>query len=196
MSDKLLISVYVSLFAAFICCGSFLSVPLTLPGGVPISIQNMLAILAGSALGSFYGFFSVLIFIFLGIIGVPVFTGMQSGITILQGPTGGYLIGYAVASLFVGLILGRPKYKEINCKYKYYILYFTILLIGYALIYFIGVLRFKHITFDKSQNINIKVLLSITVLPYLPFDILKLLLSVPLTKILRKNLYRYIQNEI
>ena len=53
-----------------------------------------------------------------------------------------------------------------------------------------------HITFDKSQNINIKALLSITVLPFLPFDILKLLLSVPLTKILRKNLYRYIQNEI
>ena len=64
-------AVYLSLFSAFICVGAFIQIPL--PIGVPVVIQDMMAILAGFLLGPIYGSLSVLVFLILGSIGLPVF---------------------------------------------------------------------------------------------------------------------------
>ena len=67
-SRKLIFS---ALFAALISVGCIIAIPL--PGGVPVTVQNMFCVLAGGILGTFYGAVSVLIWLILGAVGIPVF---------------------------------------------------------------------------------------------------------------------------
>lgn len=92
-----------SLFAALICSGCFIHVPL--PGGVPIALQDMLAMLSGLLLGPFFGSLAVLIFLLLGAVGLPVFTGKAGLHVLLNGPTSGFLWGYLAAAFVGGLLL-------------------------------------------------------------------------------------------
>ncbi|MBR5017679.1 MAG: biotin transporter BioY, partial [Spirochaetia bacterium] len=95
--------VLTALFASLISAGCFIQIPL--PGGVPVAIQDMLAMLSGMILGPLYGASAVLIFLVLGCIGLPVFTGKAGVQVILAGPTGGFLIGYLLGALAAGLVL-------------------------------------------------------------------------------------------
>ena len=104
----------VALFAAFTSAGCFIQIPLA--GGIPIVIQDMMAMLSGLILGPIYGTLSVFIFLVLGSIGLPVFSGKGGFDKILNGPTGGFLIGYMIAALAGGLIVHffvKNPYKTI-----------------------------------------------------------------------------------
>ncbi len=78
---------------------------------VPLATQNSIAIMLGLFLGGRKGFYATMGFLFYGICGLPVFTSGGSGILWLMGPTGGYLIGYLVASFAVGKISSHLKNK-------------------------------------------------------------------------------------
>ena len=86
-----------------ICAGCFIHVPL--PGGVPIALQDMLAMLSGLLLGPFFGSLAVLIFLLLGAVGLPVFTGKAGVHVLVAGPTSGFLWGYLAAAFVGGTIL-------------------------------------------------------------------------------------------
>ena len=103
MNSKLKGLVLSALFAALISAGSFLIIPL--PGGIPIVLQDMMAMLSGLILGPVYGAIAVAVFLVLGSIGLPVFSGKAGLHVITAGPTGGFLIGYMVAAFFGGLFL-------------------------------------------------------------------------------------------
>jgi biotin transport system substrate-specific component len=96
-----------ALFAAIICAGAFVSVPL--PGLVPIAIQNMFSVLAGLVLGPLWGMLSVALYMAAGAVGAPVFAGAQGGFVVFASPPGGYLWGYLIAAGLAGLIAGSPK---------------------------------------------------------------------------------------
>jgi biotin transport system substrate-specific component len=74
---------------------------------VPITGQTFGVLLAGVLLGQWWGGISMLLYVALGIAGVPLFTGWGSGIAWIAGPTGGYLVGFVLAALFVGFITDR-----------------------------------------------------------------------------------------
>jgi biotin transport system substrate-specific component len=74
---------------------------------VPITGQTFGVLLAGVLLGQWWGGISMLLYVALGIAGVPLFTGWGSGIAWLAGPTGGYLVGFVLAALFIGFITDR-----------------------------------------------------------------------------------------
>ncbi len=79
-----------------------------LPGNpVPVSLQVFAVLLCGMALGSRLGFLSQLSYLAAGVAGLPVFAGFKGGWFVLAGPTGGYLVGFAVAALVVGWIVDR-----------------------------------------------------------------------------------------
>ena len=86
------------LMAALTSVGGIIRIPMV---PVPITMQSLFVILSGSLIGPFWGSLSMLIYIFLGLIGLPVFAG-GSGIGIILSPTFGYLLGFPVASYFVG----------------------------------------------------------------------------------------------
>jgi biotin transport system substrate-specific component len=97
-------TVFVSLFAALMAVGAYLSVPI---GPVPIVLQNMFVFLAGLLLGSRAGLASVGLYLLAGACGLPVFAGGTGGIVRFAGPTGGFLLGYLPVVFLVGLASER-----------------------------------------------------------------------------------------
>ena len=87
------------LFIALIAIGSYFVIPM-IP--VPITLQTLFVLLCGCIMKR-YALIAVLLYVILGIIGLPVFHQFTSGPGILLGPTGGYLIGFILAALIVGL---------------------------------------------------------------------------------------------
>ena len=91
-----------ALFVAVIAICSWISVPV--PGtAVPINLGTFGVIMTGYVLGKKNGVISVIIFLLLGAIGLPVFHGFTGGIGILMGPTGGFLIGYIALAFCAGM---------------------------------------------------------------------------------------------
>ena len=83
----------VSLFAALTAVGAFISIPL---GAVPITLQLLFTLLSGILLRENLGALSQIVYISLGLIGLPIFAGGKGGIGILLSPTFGFLIGYII----------------------------------------------------------------------------------------------------
>lgn len=98
--DIALIAVFAALLAAF---AMMPPVPVG-PAGVPITLQTFAVALCGLVLGPWRGGAAVLLYVVLGLLGLPIFSGMNGGIGILAGPSAGYIISftlYAVAAGFV-----------------------------------------------------------------------------------------------
>jgi biotin transport system substrate-specific component len=92
-----------ALFAALIASGGILALQLPI-STVPFTLQTMFVIMSGLFLGPRYAPFSVLIYLTMGAIGLPVFSKGGAGVGILLGPTGGYLLGFIVTAWLIGLL--------------------------------------------------------------------------------------------
>lgn len=106
MGQSLRMTVYACALAALMVVGSYLQIPI---GPVPIVLANLFVLLAGLLLGSRWGAASVALYLFLGLIGLPVYAGGAAGPAALFGPTGGYLFGYLAAAFLTGLISERRQ---------------------------------------------------------------------------------------
>ena len=71
---------------------------------VPITLQTFVVLLAGISLGAMWGGASQLLYILCGAFGVPLFSGMEGGLSVLWGPRGGYLLGFILTAFVVGRI--------------------------------------------------------------------------------------------
>jgi len=100
--------VLIAAFTALIIVGAIFSFPAPWNPVVPFTLATLFAVLAGLMLGPWRGFAAVGLYLFLGILGLPVFAGASGGIQILAGPTGGFLVGYALAAISAGL-LAAPR---------------------------------------------------------------------------------------
>lgn len=97
--QKTLDMVYIAIFAVIIAVCSWISVPMV----VPFTLQTF-GVFAPSACSAVKGTLSVLIYVLLGAVGVPVFAGFSSGIGTLFGVTGGYIMGFIFTALIYWLI--------------------------------------------------------------------------------------------
>jgi biotin transport system substrate-specific component len=88
-------------FALLTALGAFVRIPLPF-SPVPITLQTFFVLLSGALLGGTLGPSSQLLYLLLGLAGLPIFTGAGSGLLYLCGPTSGYLFGFVLASLFIG----------------------------------------------------------------------------------------------
>lgn len=95
---------YVALFTALIAAGAFVAIPL---GPVPFTLQPLFVLLAGLMLGARLGALSVVAYLVLGLM-APVFAGGTSGLGVLLGPTGGYLLGFVLGAMVAGWV-GRSR---------------------------------------------------------------------------------------
>lgn len=103
-NEQLKMLIVTALFAAVIGILAQITIPLPL---VPITGQTLAIGLAATILGKRYGTLSVLVYIMLGIIGVPVFSMMESGLGVVFGPTGGYIVGFIPAAFIIGWYMER-----------------------------------------------------------------------------------------
>lgn len=90
--------VYIGLFAALIAVCAWISIPMT----VSFTLQTCAVCLTAGLLGWKRGTLTIIIYIMLGMVGLPVFTGFKSGIAAVTGPTGGYIVGFIFTALIVG----------------------------------------------------------------------------------------------
>jgi len=177
--------IMVSLFAALICAGCFIQIPL--PGGIPVVIQDMMAFLSGLLLGAFLGAAAVLVFIILGCLGLPVFTGKAGINVIIAGPTGGFIVGYLLAAFAGGLVLkfALDQSKKHSNKKQY--IWITIAALAATIVAFVcGLVGFSAIT-----NKTVMQSIPLVVLPFIPGNILKLIVCVFLTKKFRPVINSY-----
>ncbi len=156
-----LISVLV--FVILMCLGAFVRIPLPF-SPVPITLQTFFVLLSGAFLGSGLGAVTQLSYIFLGISGLPIFTGAGTGFVYLFGPTGGYLFGFVLAALFSGKFI---KYAKNNLFFI-----FSILGIADFILLLSGILWLKVI-----YGYTLGKLLFIGFLPFLLGDLFKALVT-------------------
>lgn len=114
-----------SLFTALIVVGAFIKIPVPV---VPFTLQFLFTTLAGLLLGSKRGMISVVVYMILGLIGLPVFSE-GGGIWYILKPSFGYIIGLCIGTFVIGLIAERMKEKTIP---RYLLANFTGLMIVYV----------------------------------------------------------------
>jgi len=152
---------------ALIIAGSFviaISAQLAIGWPVPITGQTFAVLMLGALLGSRRGSLCVLTYILEGVLGLPVFAHGRGGFAVLISPTGGYLIGFVAAACIVGLLAEKGWDRRV---------WKTILamLLGNIVIYAFGLLWLSLLT-GISRNV-----LAIGLYPFIPGDILKILLA-------------------
>ncbi len=171
-----------ALFAALISAGAFIQIPM--PSGVPVVIQDMMALLSGMLLGPLWGSIAVVLFLLLGIIGLPVFSGKAGLHVLLSGPTGGFLAGYLLSSLLCGIAV----YVFLK-KYKgpvYWGLLSLIALMGTVVLFICGIAGFMRVT-----EYNLAKTLSLVLIPFIPGNVIKMIVMVLLAGRFRPILKNY-----
>ena len=177
--------VFIALMTAIICVFTQLAIPL--PSGVPITLQTFAIPLAGYFLGIIYGPISVLAFLVLGSIGLPVFSGYQGGFQILiAGFTGGFLWGFIPFSILCGL---STLIKTEN-KILKQIISLSLGFAGLILCHLLGVIQYSSI----SGRSFIEAVLLVS-LPYLLKDSILLVVSYYVSLTLKKTLKPLLQNK-
>ena len=111
-SDKIKKMVLAALFAALIAVGAYIRIPIAF-SPVPITLQTFFVLLAAVALGRKWGVVSIVVYLLVGFIGFPVFTGGSGGIGILFGSSGGYLYSFILVAYLVGLLSEKIQTKSI-----------------------------------------------------------------------------------
>lgn len=129
-SLKLRMMVVTALFAAIISILAQVSIPL--PLGVPITGQTLAIGLAATILGARFGTLSVLLYLVIGAIGVPVFAQLTGGLGIIVGPTGGFLVGFIPATFIMGYFLEKTSFSVRNALIANIIGMFITLFFGTA----------------------------------------------------------------
>ncbi len=140
---------------------------------VPISAQTFAVLLSGVLLGGWYGGLSQVFYIGAGIAGVPWFSGGGSGIAYISGPTGGYIIGFILAALFIGYFVDR--FARARGFFAIFVLMFFA---NFVLIHLPGLLQLSVVTGVR----NIYKLLSMGTLPFIVGDVAKVLAAAALAK--------------
>ena len=153
---------------------------LTVPAVIPFTLQTFGVFFVLCFLGGARGTAAVAIYLALGMVGLPVFSGFRGGIAAIMGPTGGYIIGFLAAALvyWLGTVLLR--------RYAHSVWYQVLLcVLGLAVCYLLGTVWFIYV-YRATDGWGKALLL--TVVPYLLPDALKIALAVVVAKALRKAL--------
>jgi biotin transport system substrate-specific component len=174
VKTNLLSIVYVAMFAAVITICAQIQIPAT----VPFTLQTLGVFVAAGMLGWKRGTLSVLVYILLGLVGLPVFAGFTGGVGVLFGLTGGYIIGFLFTAFIVGIMsekLGR----------KLWVLAVSMVL-GLLACYVFGTAWFMVIYNTSMGSMSLVTALGMCVVPFLPFDALKIAAAVVLVNRLSK----------
>lgn len=148
---------------------------------VPITGQVFAVVLAGVLLGKMGGI-SQIMYVGLGVMGIPWFASFNSGILYLTGPTGGYIIGFILAAFFIGYMVDRYMQSR-----KFTGMFALMLFSTFILIYIPGLIQFYLWT---GASIGVWELLTLCVFPFIAVDIVKTVIAAGIaTSITPKRAY-------
>jgi biotin transport system substrate-specific component len=170
-NNKAYMYILCAFFAALTAVFSQIQIPLPFTP-VPINLALLSALLAGALLGPVKGAISMVVYILLGIVGLPVFAGFEAGVGAVVGPTGGYIIGYITAAIIAGLFV-RDKY------------FLPIILVG-LITAVLSCYTLGTAWFCIFMNMGVLKALALCVLPFILGDAVKIAGAVAITGAVRK----------
>ncbi len=169
-NNKIINMTLIALFTAVIVVCTFVSIPI--PGGVPVTLQTLAIAASGYVLGAKKGVSSVIIYIMLGLVGIPVFSGFNSGLGALVGFTGGFIYGFIPLALMCGLAH----------KFTAFYLKIAMGIAGLLACHALGAMQYAALA-----NIDFYASVMLVSVPYLIKDIFSIVCALAFSKILFKN---------
>jgi biotin transport system substrate-specific component len=151
---------YAALFGALTAIGAYIVIPLPL---VPITLQTFFVSLAAALLGGALGALSQVVYVLIGMLGLPVFAGGKGGFGVLMGPTGGYLAGFIVGAYIIGRLIEAKK----NPGFAWIV---SAMIIGHIALYALGVGQLMLVA-----KLSLGKALAVGVIPTLPGGVIKIL---------------------
>ncbi|MCR4604692.1 MAG: biotin transporter BioY [Eubacterium sp.] len=166
--------VMTALMTAVICVISPFSIPI---GPVPVSLGTLALFLAVYVLGTGYGTVATVLYLCIGFAGLPVFSAFSGGVGKLLGPTGGYIIGYIPMVVIAGIIIDKTKNR---------VLQGLGMVLAEVVLYAAGTAWFVI-----STGTPIAAALSLCVIPFIPGDLVKIVVVLAVApqviKLVRRN---------
>ena len=156
----------IALFTALMIVCTWISIPLV----VPITLQAFAVFVTGGILGPKKGTMTVVAYILLGMVGVPVFSNLKGGVGVLVGPTGGYIIGFIFTVFIVGIIV---KYVKTDNKLMNMIISAVAMILGDAVGWTFGTAQFMAVTHN-----TLAASLAYCVFPFIIPDMIKVIAAV------------------
>ena len=166
----------IGLMTAVICMLGPVSFPLPI-SPVPISLGVLGVLLSTYLLGMKWGTVSCLVYLLIGLVGLPVFTGFSGGLGKVLGPTGGYMIGYIFLSLIAGFFTGKWPTK--------WPMHLVGMVAGTAVMYLFGTLWLGYL-----MKCSFMEALWMGVIPYIPADLVKIAIALGLGGLIRRQLMK------
>ena len=168
--DLVLIALFVALMA--ICAW------ITIPAAVPFTMQTFGVFLALLLLGGKRGAICMAVYLLLGAVGVPVFSGFRGGVGALVGSTGGYLVGFIVSALLMWALTGFARRNRWTLA--------VALAVSLLACYAFGTVWFVVVSVRAGKAMTFGTALSFCVLPYILPDAAKIWLAYFLSKRLKR----------
>ena len=172
---KIRSAVTIAAFTALIIIGAIFSFPVPWNPVVPFTLQTLFVILSGMILGPVRGLVAVALYIFIGVLGLPVFARGGSGFGALAGPSGGFLLGFLPAAFLSGLIATR----------KSMVWFIAAAIIGTLSIYVVGTPWLHYQLLGKVDDWSWASTWGKYTAPFLLVDGLKAVVAVIVTRSLR-----------
>ncbi|MGN0268033.1 MAG: biotin transporter BioY [Lachnospiraceae bacterium] len=172
--NKTLDMAYIAMFAVVMAVCAWISIPTT----IPFTLQTFGVFLAVGILGGKRGTLSVLLYLLLGAIGIPVFAGFTGGVGIIAGSTGGYIVGFLFAALVMWLmehLLGKKRW----------VLALS-MVVGLLVCYAFGTIWFMFVYANNTGAIGLMTALGWCVFPYVIPDVIKIVLAMILSRRIAK----------
>jgi biotin transport system substrate-specific component len=145
---------------------------------VSITLQTFAVFLTAVILGSRNGTISQIVYILLGIFGVPVFANFRGGLDVIMGPSGGYIISFPIAVLVIGLFMERkPDIQVIGLAF--------LMTAGTVIVYTVGTVWLAAVL-----KVSLSKALWLGVIPFIPFDIVKIAAAAVIGSRVRKALLK------
>lgn len=165
---------FMALMAAVTCILAPLSIPI---GPIPISLTNLVVYFTVYVIGLKAGTCSYCLYVLLGVVGLPVFSGYVGGPAKIAGPTGGYIVGFVLMALIGGYVIEKTN--------RNMVLVIIAWIVGTMVDYALGTTWFAYV-----QHCTVGYALKVCVYPFIVFDLIKIVAATFLGKAVRYALVK------
>lgn len=165
-----------ALLVALMCVSAYIVIPLPF-SPVPLTAQTLMVNLIAFLLTPVEAVITIVVYLLVGLVGLPVFSGGMGGPAKLFGPTGGYLLAWVLAVPLMSLLKGK--------QYHFVRYTMTAMFVGMTITYGVGSL-YMHLTAGMSWE----AVLVAAVIPFVPLDLVKCVIATWLAKPIRAVLFR------
>ena len=176
-----------ALGAALITVGAFISLTVM---AVPFTLQTLMIFSVLMAVGGKRGLISIICYILLGAVGLPVFSGFKGGFAVLMGPTGGFILGFIVMGIVYFLLADKAFDADSKTRGKRILFKVIACVISLVVLYAFGTVWFMTVYASQTGPVGVWAALTMCVIPFIIPDIIKLMAAVAVSEACRRVIKR------